>query len=190
MYFGERVCLRALEVSDLDKILEHWNTFAMRRYLGTALPMSENAERTWLEKATQYDPWKDGQVVLAVEDKKSKEFLGTVSLFGISKALQRAELGIAIHNEERMGKGYGTDAVKVMLWIGFHVLGLNSIYLYHAEFNDRGKRAYEKAGFKPIGAFRQAVYMEGEFHDLLAMDILRSEFLEAYPPGTFVGNPP
>lgn len=190
MYYGEKVRLRALEMTDLDKILEHWNTFEMRRFLGGALPFSENAEREWLERATKSKPWKDGEIVLAIEDKHTSQFLGTTSLFGISTQSRRAELGIAIHNKDNFGKGYGTDALRVMLWIGFHILGLHSIYLYHAAFNERGRRAYEKVGFKPVGAFREVVYMEGQRYDLMAMDILKSEFLEEYPPGSHVGSPP
>ncbi len=188
MYYGERVKLRALEMSDLSDIVKGWNTFEMRRFLASAVPMSENREREWLEKASKSDPWKDGAMTLAIEDKKTGEFLGTVSLFDINRASQRAEYGIAIHNPENFGKGYGTDATRVMLWIGFHVLGLNSIYLYATAFNERGQRAYEKAGFKRCGLFRKAIYIQGEFHDFLAMDILRDEFLEMYPPGTFVSE--
>jgi RimJ/RimL family protein N-acetyltransferase len=102
--------------------------------------------------------------------------------------MQRAEFGIAIHSPENWGKGYGSDATKVMLWIGFQVLGLNSIYLYTASFNERGQQAYEKAGFKTVGTFRQAVFIEGQFHNFIAMDILKDEFLEMYPPGKVVGE--
>lgn len=188
MYYGEKVKLRAMEMSDLSNIMEGWNTFEMRRFLASAVPMSENTEREWLERTTKADPWRDGSMTLAIEDKKTGQFLGSVSLFDISRGNQRAEFGIAIHKPENFGRGYGTDATRVMLWIGFHVLGLNSIYLLTASYNERGQRAYEKAGFKRNGLFRQASYMQGEFHDMITMDILRDEFLELYPPGKFVGE--
>ncbi len=189
MYYGQSVQLRALEMEDLDIIIEHWNNFEMRRFLAGAIPMSKNAERQWLEQVTTADPWKDGQLVLAIEDKKTNSFLGTTSFFDISKQHRRAEFGIAIHKPENFGKGYGTDATKVMLWVGFHVLGLNSIFLETMDINERAQRAYENAGFRRIGTFRQASYMEGSFHDHVIMDITRDEFLKAYPPGTQVGNP-
>ncbi|MHA2432323.1 MAG: GNAT family N-acetyltransferase, partial [Candidatus Thorarchaeota archaeon] len=63
-----------------------------------------------------------------------------------------------------------------------------SIYLFTTSFNERGQRAYEKAGFKRGGLFRQACYIQGEFHDMITMDILKDEFLEMYPPGKFVGE--
>ena len=188
MYYGEKVKLRALEMSDLDNIMKGWNNFEMRRFLAGAIPMSRNVEIEWLEKASKAKPWQDGALNLVIEDKKTSEFLGTTGIFNISKQTQRAEFGIAIHSPENWGKGYGTDATKVMLWIGFQVLGLNSVYLYTASFNERGQKAYEKAGFKKIGTFRQADFMGGQFHDLIAMDILKDEFLEMYPPGKVVGE--
>jgi len=189
MYYGELVRLRALEMEDLEIILKYWNNYEMRQFLAGSIPMSKNAEKQWLERATTMDPWKDGGLVLAIENRKTNTFLGTVSFFDISKQHRRAEFGIAIHNPENFGKGFGTDATRVMLWVGFHILGLNSIFLETLDRNERAQRAYEKAGFKRIGIFRQASYMAGQFSDHVIMDITREDFLKQYPPGTRIGDP-
>ncbi|MBS3794093.1 MAG: GNAT family N-acetyltransferase [Candidatus Thorarchaeota archaeon] len=186
MYTGKKVRLRALEMDDLDSVMEHWNTYETRRFLYSAVPMSQGTEKEWLEKASKSRPWKDGELNLAIEDKKTAEFLGTVSLMDVSKQHSRAEFGIAIHNPENQGKGYGTDATRVMLWIGFHVLNLNSIFLLTLAHNKRAIRAYEKAGFKKCGTFRKAAYTEGEFHDFVAMDVLKEDFMGEYPLGTHI----
>ena len=188
MYYGEKVCLRALEMEDLDIILEHFNNLEIRQYLDNQIPMSRNAERQWLERSTTMDPWRDGGMTLAIEEKKSGEFLGTVSLFDISKQHKRAEFGIAIHKPENLGRGFGTDATRVMLWVGFHILGLNSIHLITLDTNERGQRAYEKVGFKTAGAYRQGAYVKGAYHDFIIMDILKEEFFKDYPPGIEVGK--
>jgi diamine N-acetyltransferase len=189
MYFGEKVHLRALELEDLDAILDNWNNLEMRQFLATAWPMSKNVERKWLERVTTMDPWKDGGLALAIEDKKTREFIGTVSFLDISKQSQSAEFGIAVHKPENFGKGYGTDATKVMLWVGFQILGLNSVYLRTLGENGRAQRAYEKAGFKRAGLLRQATYMMGKFHDFVIMDVIREDFLRDYPLGTHIGEP-
>jgi RimJ/RimL family protein N-acetyltransferase len=190
MYYGEKVKLRALEMDDLDIILKHFNNLELRQYLNSQIPMSRHAERQWLESTVTQDPWRDGGMTLAIEDKDSGEFLGTVSLFDISKQHKRAEFGIAIHQSDNLGKGYGTDTARVMLWVGFHILGLNSIFLITMGGNVRAQKAYEKAGFKNAGVFRQGAYVKGEFHDFIIMDILKEEFFETYPPGTSVGKSP
>ena len=189
MYYGEFVKLRALEMEDLDTILKYFNTLELRQYLNSAWPMSRNAERQWLERVTMKNPWRDGEMVLAIEDKKTNEFLGTVAFFDISKQHQKAEFGIAIHNPDNLGKGYGTDTTRVMLWVAFHILGLNSVYLITMESNKRAERAYEKAGFKHAGVFRQGAYVLGKFHDFVIMDVIKDEFMEKFPPGSEVGKP-
>jgi RimJ/RimL family protein N-acetyltransferase len=70
------------------------------------------------------------------------------------------------------------------------VLGLNSIYLYTLAHNVRAQRAYQKAGFKKAGVYRQMMFVEGKFNDAIAMDILKDEFFELYPPGSRVGEAP
>ncbi|MHA1948902.1 MAG: GNAT family N-acetyltransferase [Candidatus Thorarchaeota archaeon] len=189
MYFGEKVKLRALEMEDLDIIMKHFNNLELRQYLNSQTPISRHAEKQWLERATTQDPWRDGGMTLAIEDRESGEFLGTVSLFDISKQHKRAEFGIAIHKPDNLGKGYGTDTTRVMLWVAFHILGLNSVQLITISYNERAQKAYEKAGFKRNGVYRQGAYVQGAFHDYIIMDILKDEFFETYPPGTTVGKP-
>ena len=185
MYNGKLVSLRALEMSDLDAIEEHWNSWELRRSIGVPLPGSRHE---WLEFATKANPWKDGELNLAIIEKTTGEFLGTIGLRDIALPHRRAELGISIHNPKNRSKGYGTDAMRVLLWIGFHVLALESIYLDTFPDNEEAHRAYVKAGFKEVGLLRKTEFREGEFQDLLIMDILKEEFLKSYPPGTTVEN--
>jgi RimJ/RimL family protein N-acetyltransferase len=188
LYYGDLVKLRALELTDLDIILKYWNNLEIRRFLGSTLPNSYEAEKAWLERATKLDPWRDGELVLAIEDKQTGEFIGTTSLFDISRQHRHAEFGIALHNPANLSKGYGTDTARVMLWVGFHVIGLNNIYLYALAHNARAIRCYEKAGFKHVGVFKEIMYVLGKFEDATAMEVLRSEFMELYPPGVQVGT--
>ena len=58
MYNGELVRLRALEIEDLDTILEPWNNLDLRRHLATQLPVSKEAERQWLERGMLANPFR------------------------------------------------------------------------------------------------------------------------------------
>jgi RimJ/RimL family protein N-acetyltransferase len=176
-------------MSDLDDIVKYLNTYELRRFLGSALPMSREVEKQWLERATKSSPFKDGEMALAIVDKKSNEFLGTCGLFGISSSNRHAEFGISIHNPENLSKGYGTDATRVILWIGFNVLGLNTINLRAYSNNKRAIRAYEKAGFKMCGTLREHCFSEGQFQDHVFMDVTAKEFFQAYPEGTHISPP-
>ncbi|MGD9396760.1 MAG: GNAT family protein [Candidatus Thorarchaeota archaeon] len=185
MYTGELVRLRALEVTDLDDIMKFYNTLELRRFLGPPIVRSRRYLEQWLLKVSVWNPWKDGHLYLAVEEKHSREFLGLARIEDVRLPHNRAEVGISIYNPEKRGKGFGTDAMLVLLGIGFHILGLNSIYLDTIEDNERSIKVYEKIGFKRVGILRETEYMDGAHKGLLIMDILRKEFIEKYPDGTF-----
>ncbi|MFX0044508.1 MAG: GNAT family N-acetyltransferase [Candidatus Hermodarchaeota archaeon] len=187
MYYGELVCLRALEESDIDSMLLHWNTWELRRTIGVPLPRSRAAMEDWFARTSKTDPWKDGELTLTIAEKMSGKFLGVAVLRAIRSPHHRGRLGISIYNPQNLSKGYGTDATLVLLWIAFHILGLRSISLDTFPHNERAIRVYENCGFKRVGLLRKTEFMDGEFYDLLIMDILREEFMQNYPPGTFVG---
>ena len=48
MFEGEKVRLRAIELSDLDAIMQNWNNLKLRAYLGTFLPYSRQEEEEWI----------------------------------------------------------------------------------------------------------------------------------------------
>lgn len=186
MYRGEYVGLRALELTDIDHIMKFYNDWNLRRWTGVPLPKSKRALELWLEQASIADPWKDGSIYFALVDKKTYEFLGITRFYDIKSPHHRASLGVSIYDPEHRMKGYGTDATHLMLWVGFHVLGLHSIYLDTMEDNERAIRVAEKAGFKKVGVFRQTEFVDGEYKGLLYMDILKDEFMSKYPPGRTV----
>jgi RimJ/RimL family protein N-acetyltransferase len=68
----------------------------------------------------------------------------------------------------------------LILEFGFAMLGLHNIMLECYEYN-LGRRAYEKAGFREIGRWRQAHRMGGRAWDVIYMDCLATEFKSQIP---------
>lgn len=181
MYYGRLVGLRAISSSDLDVVLKHFNELSLRKFLGVPLPKSKNYIESWLEKRGSSDPWRDGVLELSIINKSTGEFLGLVGLKDIVKPHNRAELSVSIHDSRKQSKGYGTDAIRVMLWVAFNILGLHSIFLDVMAINARAIHIYEKVGFNRVGILRDSEFLDGEFIDLQYMDILRDDFLKANP---------
>ncbi|MBO8161851.1 MAG: GNAT family N-acetyltransferase, partial [Thermosipho sp. (in: Bacteria)] len=73
-------------------------------------------------------------------------------------------------------KGYGTDAMKVLVRFIFNEMNINKVKLSVYSFNKRGIRAYEKAGFKIEGVLREELFREGKYHDVYVMGILKNEW--------------
>jgi RimJ/RimL family protein N-acetyltransferase len=186
MYRGKLVCLRRLTSQDVSDFLPHWNNYQLRQYLPTPLPTSEDDLRTYIENANNSFAIRKG-FTFGIETLDTGKLVGIVNLVNISWIGHNGEIGtLAIFDPEAWGKGYGSDALIVLLDMAFSVLNLHNVYLYVAGFNNRAITFYEKLGFKKQGRIREMAYRNGVRHDVVIMDILRSEFEEKY--GTLPKN--
>jgi diamine N-acetyltransferase len=89
---------------------------------------------------------------------------------------RRAEVGIVIGEPDARGRGYGTEAMRLLLDYAFTAAGMHSVMLWVYEFNPAARRCYEKVGFREIGRRRESRWLNGHFWDEIAMDILDTEF--------------
>lgn len=89
-----------------------------------------------------------------------------------------AEVGIFIGNKEYWNKGYGEEALRLLLDYAFRFLNLRSIMLTVYAFNKCAYNCYKKVGFKEIGVRRKALLRNMKEHDIIYMDILDEEFIK------------
>lgn len=176
MFEGEKIRLRSLELSDLDSIMENWNDLEFRHNTGSAIPYSRLNREDFIRNTWNLRK-EDKGYFFAIETKDSREFLGHVSLFIINKITRSSDLGIFIYNKENWNKGYGTDAMKVILMIGFEYLNLHRIELGVYPENERAISVYRKVGFIEVGRKRKNRFMNGKYRDEIIMDILREEWI-------------
>jgi len=104
--------------------------------------------------------------------------IGNISLFDENAVNRTATLGLFIGDEENRNKGYGAEAIRLLLSYGFKTLNLLNVMLTVNSDNLRAIACYKKVGFRDIGRRRNAVYKEGRYVDLNYMDILNTEFLK------------
>jgi RimJ/RimL family protein N-acetyltransferase len=104
--------------------------------------------------------------------------IGFVALHSIEWNNQACLLAIGIGEPAYRGKGYGTEALNMILRYGFHELNLNRIGLDVIEYNDNAIAMYKKAGFKEEGRMRSAVLRDGNSYDRIIMGILKNEWLD------------
>jgi RimJ/RimL family protein N-acetyltransferase len=114
----------------------------------------------------------------SIIDKETDELIGNCGFFDIDNINQTAEAGIFIGNKKYWSKGYGTEALTLLLDYGFRALNLNNILIRVYSFNERARKCYGKAGFKDIGKRRESLIRGKETFDIIYMDILYQEFYE------------
>jgi RimJ/RimL family protein N-acetyltransferase len=107
---------------------------------------------------------------------ESDQPIGFVVLFNLKWRNQTAEMAIGIGAREYRGKGYGQEALFLLLRYAFTELMLRRVSLTVMEYNLAAIKAYERAGFQREGAHRQAIHRAGGYHDLLLYGILRDEW--------------
>ena len=104
--------------------------------------------------------------------------IGQISLHNIDHLNRNAFFGLAIGEAEHRGKGYGTEALRLVLNYGFNTLNLHNIMLSVDADNIAAVNCYKKLGFKESGRRREWVFKNGKYVDKLYMDLLAREFLE------------
>ncbi len=104
--------------------------------------------------------------------------VGGIGLHGINWAQRESFVGIGLGQKEDWGKGYGTDAMRIILRYAFTELNLRRISLDVFEYNPRGVRSSEKAGVVIEGRQRGQVFREGRRWDDIYMGILREEWIQ------------
>jgi RimJ/RimL family protein N-acetyltransferase len=102
--------------------------------------------------------------------------MGMINLSGFNWLVGNAWVGIGIGERDLWGKGYGTDAMRIILRYAFTELNLNRVTLDLFEINQRGLASYKKAGFSEEGRSPKVLTIAGDHYDLIFMGILRSEW--------------
>lgn len=162
MYPGENIRLRPFEAGDAASYRSWVNQADYATLLGRALPVTEAEHERWYQSAIQ----RDNAVFFSVETLENQLYVGNVWLWNIHWINRNAELRILLGHPEAQGKGYGTEACRLLLEVAFKRLGLNKVYLYVSDVNPRARRTFEKAGFAEEGHLRGEFYLEGAFHDV------------------------
>ena len=112
----------------------------------------------------------------AIIRKEDEVYVGEVVLNQIDWENRSSNFRIALAGEAHFGKGYGSEATRLILHYGFATLHLHRIELEVYDFNPRAQHVYEKAGFVREGVRRDALLWDGEYHDAFVMSILEDEF--------------
>ena len=170
---GDRIYFSPRNIEDAETCVKWLNDFEVTDYTGRSpMIMDIEGEKEYLANK------KNNSVVFVIVKLKNDEMIGTIGFDKIDYINKVGTLGIMIGEKENREKGYGTEAINLLLDYGFNYLNLNSVNLDVMEFNGRGIACYKKCGFKEMGRKRKNIFVNGKYYDKLFMDILKEEFDE------------
>ena len=175
---GERIMLREFEQNDLGEMRTWITNPDSTRYLSDTVVVPQ----TWEQTAGFLDALLSGSkpgVHLVIADIMTGDYLGQCDLMNVTDYSRKAELAIVL-GPEHQGKGYGGEAIELLLELAFCHLNLNRVHLRVSSQNARALACYERAGFAREGVLRQDSFSGGEYRDTVIMGILRDEWLRTH----------
>lgn len=165
------VALAPLRAEDSATLYEWINDRALVILNGAYRPVSDADHRAWFESVRG----RADMVIFGIRLVEGGRLIGSCQLHSIHPVHRAAELQIRIGRAEQRGRGFGTHAVRLLLRFAFRDLNLNRVQLYVFASNAPALRAYEKAGMAREGVLRQAVFIDGEYRDVVVMSALAED---------------
>ena len=101
--------------------------------------------------------------------------LGHVHISTVQPVLRSADIGLGIGLASDRGQGYGGEALAMAVSYCWRELNLQRVALTVLSHNPRAQQLYERLGFVVEGRLRRATYVDGQFHDIIVMGLLRPD---------------
>ena len=167
---GRKVYLSPINPADYEKYCEWFNHLNTTILLGFATSnVTLQGEKESLEKLSKDHNY-------AIIKLNGDILIGKCGFNVINHIHRTATISISIGDTSNRGKGYGTEALELLLCYGFKILNLNNIMLEVYSFNKPALRSYEKLGFKVFGSRTSSFLINGEYHDTIYMELLKKDF--------------
>ena len=179
---GKLVRLSAFDPEEMSKAFARWHRNSEYQRLLNASArrlLSSKAELKWMEE--EVSEMSSGGYFFSIRTLEEDKLIGEIGLDVVDWSGRDAFVGLGIGETDYWSKGYGTDAMNVLLRFAFTEINLKRITLTVFEYNPRAIRSYEKVGFRHEGCKRLLLNREGRRWDELYMGILREEWLALNP---------
>ena len=167
----DRLIMRRLRPDDYLAMAAWDMDERVYKYLMSSVCKTPEEPLVWLPKK---DPTSKINILMLVIDKEDGHAVGT---YALNHVVERDVWTLSYVNRfDDWGKGYATEAARLMINHAFSELGLQRLYFGTAENNMGMQRVGEKLGFKKAGTMRRAIYKNGKFLDIYSYDLLVEEW--------------
>ena len=179
LFRGILVRLTSEEPETQAKYEVRWQRDSEFRRLADSDPTDVSSEKKIkerLEKRSE-DGFKPERYPFSIRTLNDDKLIGFIGLW-VDLVHSEGWVGIGIGEREFWGKGFGTDAMELILQYAFTELNLQRVSLALHSYNVRALKSYEKAGFRLEGTTRGDQRREGKRTDTFWMGILRDEWVQ------------
>ncbi len=176
---GERIYLREVRPSDVNEHYYRWmNDPEVTRFLESRFAPNS------VEKLREYVVGKLGDrdnIFLAIILKEKDRHIGNIKLGPIQWIHRQADIGLLIGEKECWGKGYASEAIRLISDYAFYVLNLHKVTAGCYGSNEGSARAFQKAGFAVEGIRKEQFYSNGSYVDEILLRLIRPDRKRSIP---------
>jgi hypothetical protein len=164
--------LRLVREEDLPTVMRWRMSPEVTRYMYTDPQLTLEQQRQWFERIRR----SERDRVWIIEAGEPLRGVGVLSLSAIDPVNRRCSWAYYLGEMSARGAGLArTLELNVYAYV-FDRLGLNKLCCEVLAFNDRVVALHEKFGSRVEGTLRQHVCKNGEYHDVVCMAMLRSDW--------------
>jgi diamine N-acetyltransferase len=161
---GNSIYLRALEPEDIEFIYQIENDETIWEVSNTQTPYSKFLIHQYLENAHQ-DIYEAKQLRLAICTNEDHNTIGLIDLFDFDPKNKRAGIGIVIQNEIDRSKGFGKEALSLVMNYAFTHLQLHQLFANIGANNEPSLHLFSTFGFQKIGTKKDWIFVNNHYQD-------------------------
>ena len=167
---GEKVIIREKKLEDVDCDYA-WRTDEELSRLDATRPISMSYKDflRYSREEMAYGTFSSHRLAI---DTLNGQHIGNCMYYDVDFFRGSAELGILLGDRDHWSGGYGSEAVKLLLYHMFTEMPIKKVYLHTLDWNHRAQRAFEKCGFKIIRPVRRGGW------DFLFMELTKERWAE------------
>lgn len=162
--------LRPLGPEHLELVRTWRNSPAVAQYMYTSEPISTEQQQAWHARMSQ-----DSSVqywLIYYQDRP----VGVANLYAISARNRSCYWAFYLGEENLQGSGLGAKVELAVLEYVFEELKLNKLSCEVFTTNEKVVAMHEKFGFRREAYFRQHIYKDKAFLDVVGLAMLRREW--------------
>ena len=167
MLKGELVTLRPIRLNDWEKTIQWRNDMRNKTSnLSHPFPITEEQEQLWYKnKVESYD---NSFIPFIIVENVSGESVGFMNLISIDWINRHCFVGGTVGAKVNQGKGYGKEAVALLVKYAFSNLNLNKVYAHVLETHPAMK-SWVDLGAKIEGALKEHAYIKGKYENVCVL---------------------
>ncbi|WP_125152965.1 GNAT family N-acetyltransferase [Clostridium rectalis] len=166
--------ITAFREEDVDVVTKWYEDYKFLRFFdyNPAAPLHKEKVRQWLLQEIN----NENNFFFVIRDKNEEEMIGYIEIEEINWSNGVGTIAMGIGNNLNRGKGYGKEALSLVMEFAFMELNLHRLQLITISYNTIAIKLYESLGFKKEGVLREAVKRDGFRYDIYQYGILLNEW--------------